>query len=95
LPYGSLVEVPCLVDKNGIQPTHVGNLPAHLAALNKTNISVQELAVEAAVEGDRRKAFHSIAMEPLTQAVLSLEEIHSMVEEMFEAEKEWLPQFNK
>jgi alpha-galactosidase len=95
LPYGSLVEVPCLVDKNGIQPTHIGNLPTHLAALNKTNINVQELAVEAAVTGDKRKAFHAIAMDPLTQAVLSLEEIHSMVEEMFEAEKEWLPHFNK
>jgi alpha-galactosidase len=89
----SCVEVPCLVDKSGIHPCFVGNLPAHLASINKTNIAVQELAVEAAIEGDKRKVFHSIALDPLTSAVLSLEEIQSMVNEMFEEEKEWLKQF--
>jgi alpha-galactosidase len=93
LPINSCVEVPCLVDKNGIHPCYVGDLPAHLAAINRSNIAVQELAVEASVTGDKRKVFHSIAMDPLTAAVLSLEEIQNMVSEIFKAEKEWLPQF--
>ena len=93
LPYGSIVEVPCLVDKNGIQPTYIGKLPTHLAAINRSNIAVQELAVEAAITGDKQKVFYAIALDPLTSAVLSLEEINSMVNEMFELEKEWLPQF--
>jgi alpha-galactosidase len=95
LPQNSCVEVPCYVDKDGIHPCNVGDLPIHLAALNRTNIAVQELAVEAGVHGDKRKAFHAIAMDPLTSAVLSLEEINSMVNEMFEAEKDWLLQFKK
>jgi alpha-galactosidase len=93
LPNNSCVEVPCLVDKSGIHPCYVGNLPPHLASLNRTNISVQELAVEAVVDGNKRKVFHSIALDPLTSAVLSLEEIQTMVNEMFAAEKEWLGQF--
>lgn len=49
LPEDCCVEVPCLVDKNGVQPTYVGKLPTQLAALNRTNINVQELTVEAAM----------------------------------------------
>ena len=90
LPDGCCVEVPCLVDRNGVQPTHVGDLPPQLAALNRTNINVQELAVEAAVSGDNDAVYQSIMMDPLTSAVLTLPEIHHMVSEMFEAEKEWL-----
>jgi alpha-galactosidase len=93
LPEGCCVEVPCLADKAGVQPTCVGNLPTHLAAINRTNVNVQELAVEAALTGDRDAAFYAVAMDPLTAAVCSLDEIHRMVDEMFEAEAAWLPQF--
>jgi len=91
LPEGCCVEVPCLVDRNGIQPTYIGNLPPQLAALNRTNINVQELAVIAALTGDREAVYHAIMMDPLTSAVLDLDQIRQMVDEMFEAEKEWLP----
>ena len=92
LPEGCCVEVPCLVDRNGIQPTYVGDLPPQLAALNRTNINVQELAVIAALTGDREAVYHAIMMDPLTSAVLDLDQIRQMVDEMFEAEKEWLPE---
>jgi alpha-galactosidase len=93
LPQGSCVEVPVFVDGTGFHPAYVGELPAHLAALNGIHVKVQELTVEAALEGDRRKVFHAIALDPLTGAVLSLEEIQNMVDELFEAHKERLPRF--
>ncbi len=93
LPEGCCVEVPCFVDRHGINPCFVGDLPPHLAAVNRSNVAVQELAVKAALAGDRDMAFHAIAVDPLTAAVLSLEEIRQMVDEMFEAEAGWLPQF--
>jgi len=93
LPDGCCVEVPILVDRTGLRPCFVGYLPPQCAALNRTNINVQELAVQAALEGDRDKARMAIALDPLTGALLDLRQIRSMVDEMFEAEKEWLPQF--
>ncbi len=93
LPEGCCVEVPCLVDRQGVHPCHVGALPPQLAALNQTNVNVQMMAVRAALTGDRQMAFWSIAHDPLTAAVLSLDEIQAMVDEMFEAEAKWLPQF--
>ncbi|SFL00334.1 alpha-galactosidase [Paenibacillus sp. 1_12] len=93
LPEGCCVEVPVLASKRGIDPMHVGPLPAQLALLINTNARCEELAVEAAIEGDPRKVFHSICFDPLTSAVLSLNEIKSMVDEMFEKNKDWLPQF--
>lgn len=93
LPEGCCVEVPCYVDKQGIHPCYVGDLPPQLAALNRSNIAVQEMAVKAALTGDREMAFWSIAYDPLTAAVCSLEEIRKMVDEIFKAEKKWLPQF--
>ena len=92
LPEGCCVEVPCLVDRNGIQPTFVGNLPPQLAALNRTNINVQELAVIGALTVDREAVYHAVMMDPLTSAVLDLDEIRQMVDEMFEAEREYLPE---
>jgi alpha-galactosidase len=93
LPQGACVEVPCFVDKHGINPCFVGDLPPQCAALNRSNIAVQEMAVKAALSGDRRLAFHAVVADPLTAAVLSLEEIQQMVDEMFAAEARWLPQF--
>jgi alpha-galactosidase len=93
LPYGCCVEVPCLVDGNGVQGVFVGDLPTQLAALNRTNINVQELAVEAALTGDKDAVHYAIMMDPLTSAVCTLPQIHAMVDEMFEAQARWLPQF--
>ncbi|MGE5612874.1 MAG: alpha-glucosidase/alpha-galactosidase [Bacillota bacterium] len=93
LPGECIVEVPCLVDKNGIQPVKMGKLPPQLAALNKTNVNVQGLAVEGALSGNKDIVCQAVMMDPLTSSVLTMPEIHRMVTEMFEAEKEYLPQF--
>jgi alpha-galactosidase len=93
LPNGCCVEVPCLVDGNGIQPIKVGLLPPQLAALNRTNINVQELIVESAVTGNKEAAYHAVMLDPLTAAVCNLDQIRKMVDELFEAEEQWLPQF--
>jgi len=93
LPEGCCVEVPCLVDDNGVQGVYVGALPTQLAALNRTNINVQELTVEASLMGSREAVHYAIMMDPLTAAVGTLPQIHAMVDEMFEAQAQWLPQF--
>lgn len=94
LPEGACVEVPVLASQRGLNPMHVGPLPDHLALMVNTSSRAEELAVEAALTGDKRKVFHAIAMDPLTSAVLSLAEIQEMVDEMFEKNKDWLPHFN-
>ena len=83
LSEGCCVEVPCLVDKEGLHPCHVGDLPPQLAALNRTNINVQELAVRGIVEKSKTKIFHSILLDPLTSAILTIDETREMVDEMF------------
>ena len=93
LPQGCCVEVPCLVDSNGIQPTTVGALPTQLAALNRTNVNVQELIVEAALSGDTDAVYHAVMLDPLTAAVCTLPQIRAMVSEMLAAQAHWLPQF--
>jgi alpha-galactosidase len=93
LPQGSCVEVPCLVDKTGIRPCFIGDLPSQCAALNRTNINVQELAVEAALSGDKDALLQAVALDPLTSSILTLDEIKKMVDEMLEAEERYLPQF--
>jgi alpha-galactosidase len=95
LPHGCCVEVPCLVDGNGVQPTVVGALPTQLAALMRTNINVQELTVDAALSGDLEAAHHAVMLDPLTAAVCGLSEIRSMVDDMLEAQAKWLPQFRQ
>lgn len=95
LPQGCCVEVPCLVDSNGIQPTVVGSLPSQLAVLNRTSINVQELIVEAALTGRAEAVYQAVMLDPLTCAVCTLPQIRSMVDEMFVAQAEWLPQFQK
>jgi alpha-galactosidase len=94
LPYGCCVEVPCLVDANGVQPTTVEHYPVQLAALNRTNINVQGLTVEAALAGDVEAVHHAVMLDPLTAAVCALPQIRSMVDEMLKAQAQWLPQFH-
>lgn len=93
LPQDACVEVPVFADKQGFHPVHIGALPPHLAAMNQSNLSVQNLMVEAAIHKNPEYAFWAVAMDPLTSAVLTLKEIRDMVTEMFEAEAEWLPDF--
>lgn len=91
LPDGICVEVPCLVDHHGIQPVTVGHLPPQLAALMRTNVNVQELTVEAIATGDRDYAKHAAMLDPHTAAELSLDEISSLVDDLFAAHGEWIP----
>lgn len=93
LPRGCCVEVPCLVNAIGVQPIRVGSLPNQLAALNRTNINVQELVVDAVLNGRRDAVYHAVMMDPLTAAVCTLPQIHALVSEMLQAQARWLPQF--
>lgn len=94
LPQGCCVEVPCMVDSQGVNPCHVPDLPAQLAAIDRTNINVQELAVQAVLERDKEAAFHACCLDPLTASVLSLDNIRAMFEEMWEAEASLLKHFD-
>ncbi|MCB9155221.1 MAG: alpha-glucosidase/alpha-galactosidase [Caldilineae bacterium] len=93
LPQGCCVEVPCLVDKSGIQPTAVGALPPHLAALMQTNINVQALTVEAALTGKREHIYHAAMLDPHTAAELDLDQICNLVDDLIEAHGDWLPEY--
>ena len=93
LPQGCCVEVPVYADRAGLHPLVVGDLPPQCAALNQTNVTVQGLAVDAALEGDPELAMQATALDPLTSAALTLKEARDMTSEMLEAEREWLPQF--
>lgn len=93
LPGGCCVEVPIHVDRNGLQPMKVGKLPMHLAAINRNQITMQELAVEAAINLDPELVFQALAMDPLTAAVLSLDEIREMTLELLDALAFCLPTF--
>ena len=93
LPLGCCVEVPVMASRRGLSPLHVGALPDHLAIINNVSARIEELAVRASFEGDPRMVFHAICMDPLTSAVLSLAEIRAMTDEMFAANRVWLPQF--
>ena len=93
LPNGCCVEVPIYVDRTGLHPTVVGNLPPQCAALNMTNVLVQGLTVEASFTGDPELVMQAVALDPLTSAVLTLQEIRDMVAEMLVAEQKYLPQF--
>jgi alpha-galactosidase len=94
LPEGCCVEVPCLVDKNGIQPTKIGSIPPQLAALMQTNINVQSLTVEAALTCKREHIYHAAMLDPHTAAQLTLDEIWAMVDDLIEAHGSWLPTYN-
>ena len=82
LPEGCCVEVPVLVDKSGLQPTKIGNLPPHLAAMMQTNINVQAMTVEAALTGKREHVYHAAAFDPHTAAELSLDQIWNLCDDL-------------
>ena len=94
LPQGACVEVPCLVDRNGVQPTAIGDLPMHLAALMQTNINVQALTVDALLTGNRDSIYHAAMLDPHTAAELDLDQIWHLVDDLIDAHGErFLPDF--
>lgn len=93
LPEGCAVEVPCLVDRSGIQPTHIGTLPPQLTALMRTNINVQELTVAALIEENPEHIYHAAMLDPHTAAELDLDQIWHLVDDLIEAHGDWLPAF--
>ena len=92
LPPSCCVEVPCLVDANGVQPTKIGPLPPHLAALMQTNVNVQELTVQAVLTGNREHVYHAAMLDPHTSAELTLDEIWNLVDELIEAHGDYIPE---
>ncbi|MEW5785863.1 MAG: alpha-glucosidase/alpha-galactosidase [Bacillota bacterium] len=90
LPEGCCVEVPCLVDRNGIQPVHVGNLPPQLAAINRSHVSIQELAVRAALEKRREYVYYACQLDPLASAMLPLDRIRALADDLFNAHAGYL-----
>ena len=94
LPSDSCVEVPCLIDSNGISPTRIGKLPQQLAALITSNINVQQLTVEAIVTGKKEHVYHAAMMDPHTAAELSIDEIWKLTDEMIEAHGNMMPKLN-
>jgi alpha-galactosidase len=91
LPADCCVEVPCVASASGIEPVAVGALPRHLAGLIQTNVNVQGLVVDAALTRSREPAYHAAMLDPHTAAELSLEEIRSLVDDLFDAHGDWIP----
>ncbi|WP_100406406.1 alpha-glucosidase/alpha-galactosidase [Bacillus solitudinis] len=93
LPDKACVEVPCLVDRNGIQPTYVGELPEQLAALNRTNINTQLLTIEAAISQKKEYIYQAALLDPHTSAELSIDEIVALCDDLINAHGDWLPTY--
>lgn len=93
LPQDCCVEVPCMVDAQGVVPCHVGALPTHCAALNQTNVSVQQLVIQAALTGRREDVYYAAMLDPHTAAELSLDDISKLCDEMMAENARWLTAF--
>ena len=91
LPFNAAVEVPCLVDASGIQPTYIGDLPPQLTALIRTNINVQELTVAALMTENKEHIYHAAMMDPHTAAELDLEQIWNLTDDLLAAHGDWIP----
>lgn len=91
LPSKAVVEVPCMVDRNGVQGCHVGDIPEQLAGLNRTNVNVQILAVEAALELSREKLYQAAYLDPHTAAELPLNKIRSLCDDLIKAHGDMMP----
>ncbi|WP_339314232.1 alpha-glucosidase/alpha-galactosidase [Paenibacillus sp. FSL M7-0896] len=93
LPKEACVEVPCLVDRSGVTPTFVGDLPPQCAALNRTNINTQLLTIEAAMTRKKDHIYHAAMLDPHTAAELSMDDIVSMCDDLIAAHGDWLPKY--
>jgi alpha-galactosidase len=94
LPEEACVEVPCLVNANGIYPCRVGALPVQCAALNMVNINVQLLTIEAAVTRKREHIYQAAMMDPHTGSELDIDTIRKMVDDLIDAHGDFLPKYN-
>jgi alpha-galactosidase len=95
LPEGCAVEVPCLIDAQGIHPNIVTDIPPQLIAIMRSNINVQELTVKALIAQDRQYVYHAAMMDPHTGAELDLDQIWQMVDSLLDEHGDWLPEFLK
>ena len=93
LPHNACVEVPCLVNKQGILPTVVGDLPEICAAMNRTNINVQLLTIAAGMTHKKEYIYQAAMMDPHTGGELSIDDIWHLVDDLIEAHGDWLPKF--
>ena len=93
LPQNAVVEVPCLVDRSGVCPTVIGDLPEQCAALNRTNINVQLLTIEAARTLKKDYIYQAAMMDPHLQSELSIDDIVALCDELIIAHKGWLPEY--
>ena len=93
LPNDCTIEIPCYVDRTGIHPVYIGDLPLPCAATCRSSISVQEMAVEAALTGNKDLVKQAVLHDPLTSAICTTDEVWEMCDEMFEALAPWMPQF--
>lgn len=94
LPSNACVEVPCLVNRNGVQPTVIGDLPEQCAALNRTNINVHLLAIEAARTLKKDYIYQAVMLDPHASSELSIDDIVSMCDDLIEAHGSWLPKYH-
>ena len=94
LPREACVEVPCLVNKFGIQPTVVGRIPTQCAAMKMTNINVQLLTIEAAVTRKKDAIYQAAMLDPHTSSELSIDDIVKMCDDLIEEHGDWLPKYN-
>jgi alpha-galactosidase len=93
LPHDGVVEVACMIDRNGVHPTRFGKLPAQMAGICDSNMRMVELGVQAVLERSKEAAIHALMLDPLTAAVCSPAEIKQMTLELFDAEAEFLPDY--
>jgi alpha-galactosidase len=93
LPEGASVEVPVMVDNNGLQPTVVKDIPPQLIGLIRTNLNVQDLTVQALMTENREHIYHAAMLDPHTAAELDLDQIWALVDDLLAAHDEWLPAF--
>ena len=92
LPPGCCVEVPCLVDKNGVQPVRIGRIPSQLAALMQSNINVQALTVEAVLQQNPERIYQAAMLDPHTAAELDLDQIWALVNDLLAAHGDYIPE---
>ncbi len=92
LPYGCCVEVPCVIDETGVHPCHVGELPPQLASINRVSVNVQELTVRAVLEGRREYVYHAAMLDPLVSALLDLDQVWALVDDLLEAHRQYVPE---
>jgi len=94
LPDEACVEIPCLVDGSGVTPCHVGRLPEQLAALNRTNVNVHLLTIEAVVTKKKENIYYAAMLDPHTSSELSIDDIKNLCDDLIEAHGDWLPKYN-